>query len=98
MTGGFELRSILFESVNDYLDFLQHSRAVASNAVKWIDHPAIGRISIPNIPGVEPTADGEAWAQATRFGEHTVEIVMAPGLEPDEVDALREADVISGVS
>jgi crotonobetainyl-CoA:carnitine CoA-transferase CaiB-like acyl-CoA transferase len=98
LNGGFELRSILFESVNDYLDFLQHSRAVASNAVQWIDHPAIGRISIPNIPGVAPAGDGEVWAQATRLGEHTVEIVMALGLEPDEVDALREANVISGVS
>jgi crotonobetainyl-CoA:carnitine CoA-transferase CaiB-like acyl-CoA transferase len=98
LIGGFELRRILFESVNDYLDFLQHSRTVASNAVQWVDHPSIGRTPIPNIPGVEPSADGEVWAQAPRLGEHTDEIVMALGLEPDEVDALREANVISGVS
>jgi crotonobetainyl-CoA:carnitine CoA-transferase CaiB-like acyl-CoA transferase len=89
---------ILHERVNDYLEFLQHPHTAASNAVQWTDHPGIGRIPVPNIPGVEPTTDGDARARAPRLGEHTNEILSALGFGPDERDALRDADVIAGTS
>lgn len=88
---------ILHERVNDYLDFLQHPHTAAANAVQWIDHPGIGRVPLPSIPGVEPAMDGDARARAPHLGEQTDEILSALGYEPDEVDALREANVIKGV-
>lgn len=89
---------ILHERVNDYLDFLQHPHTTAANAVQWTDHPDIGRIPTPNIPGVAPAPEGDARAQAPRLGEHTGEILSALGFQPDEVEALREANVVAGKS
>jgi crotonobetainyl-CoA:carnitine CoA-transferase CaiB-like acyl-CoA transferase len=87
---------ILHERVNDYLDFLEHPHTAAANAVQWIDHPGIGRVPIPSIPGVEPAMDGDARAWAPHLGQQTDEILSALGYEPDEVDALRDANVITG--
>lgn len=89
---------ILHERVNDYLDFLQHPHTDAANAVQWTEHPSIGRIPIPNIPGVEPAMEGDARGWAPRLGEHTGEILSELGYQPEEVAALREANVITGKS
>jgi crotonobetainyl-CoA:carnitine CoA-transferase CaiB-like acyl-CoA transferase len=89
---------VLHERVNDYLYFLQHPHTAAANAVQWTEHPDIGRIPIPNIPGVEPAPEGDARAQAPRLGEHTGEILSTLGFQPDEVEALREASVVAGKS
>lgn len=87
---------VLHERVNDYLDFLQHPHTDAAHAVQWTDHPAIGRIPIPNIPGVSPASDGDARSRAPRLGEHTGEILSDLGLSSEEVEALRQAKVIGG--
>lgn len=85
---------ILHERVNDYLDFLQHPHTAAANAVQWTDHRDIGRIPVPNIPGVEPAADGDARAQAPRLGEHSREILSVLGFRSDEINDLCEAGVV----
>jgi len=87
---------ILHERVNDYLDFLRHPHTEAANAVQWNNHRDIGRIPVPNIPGVEPAADGDARAAAPRLGEHTGEILTALGFDPDEIDDLHQSRVVSG--
>ncbi|MFT5391198.1 MAG: crotonobetainyl-CoA:carnitine CoA-transferase CaiB-like acyl-CoA transferase [Gammaproteobacteria bacterium] len=87
---------VLHERVNDYLDFLAHPHTSASNAVQWTDHPDIGRIPIPNIPGVEPAVDGEARSRAPRLGEHTREVLADLGLAAQEIAELLQAGVVGG--
>ncbi|MGZ0187729.1 MAG: CoA transferase, partial [Alphaproteobacteria bacterium] len=87
---------VLHERVNDYLEFLAHPHTVASNAVQWTDHPEIGRIPVPNIPGVEPAPDGDPRAQAPRLGEHTNDILAGLGFEAADIEALRRAGAVTG--
>jgi crotonobetainyl-CoA:carnitine CoA-transferase CaiB-like acyl-CoA transferase len=87
---------VLHERVNDYLDFLAHPHTASSNAVQWTNHPEIGSIPIVNVPGVEPTADGDARSRAPRLGEHTDEILVELGFSPDDIDRLRVAAAVLG--
>lgn len=87
---------VLHERVNDYLDFLAHPHTAASNAVQWTDHPEIGRIPVPNIPGVDPALEGDARTLAPRLGEHTDDILASIGFGAEDIDALRRAGAVSG--
>ncbi len=87
---------ILHERVNDYLDFLQHPHVATGNAIQWNQHPDIGRIPVPNIPGVAPAMDGDVRAHAPKLGEHTGEILSALGYRDDEIKALHDDDVVAG--
>ena len=87
---------VLHERVNDYLEFLAHPHTAASNAVQWTDHPEIGRIPVPNIPGVEPALDGDARALAPRLGEHTDDILGNLGFAAEDITALRRVGAVAG--
>ena len=87
---------ILHERVNDYLDFLQHPHVAGGDAIQWNQHPLIGRIPVPNIPGVAPAADGDARAHAPSLGQHTGDILSGLGYGDDEIAALYDADIVAG--
>ena len=86
----------LHERVNDYLDFLQHPHVAGGDAIQWNQHPLIGRIPVPNIPGVAPAADGDARAHAPSLGQHTGDILSGLGYGDDEIAALYDADIVAG--
>jgi crotonobetainyl-CoA:carnitine CoA-transferase CaiB-like acyl-CoA transferase len=71
---------IMNDRVNTYLDFLRHPHVEATNLVAWLDHPDVGRIPVPNAPGLTPPVSGTRRARAPRLDEHRKEILAELGL------------------
>ena len=66
---------ILHERVNNFVEFLEHPQVKEMGMVSWIDHEGVGRIPIPNIPGLPAFDRVGAKAVAPRIGEHSREIL-----------------------
>ncbi len=85
---------ILHEKVNNHVDFLNHPQAVESQAVSWIDHPQVGRIPIPYVPGTARLASSHANAYAPDIGEHSADILRDLGYRPEQIADLQTRHVI----
>lgn len=66
---------IMHDRVNDYLDFLRHPHVEAAGIVAWLEHPGVGRLPVPNAPGLPPLVDGTRRATAPRLDEQRAEIL-----------------------
>jgi crotonobetainyl-CoA:carnitine CoA-transferase CaiB-like acyl-CoA transferase len=72
---------IMHQRVNDYLDFLRHPQVTATGAITWIEQPGVGRVPIPNVPGLPSLASGSPRAVAPSRDQHRKEILAEIGLE-----------------
>ncbi len=72
---------IMHETVNEYADFLAHPQVAATGLVAWLDHPGVGRVPVPNLPGAKPFATESPLARAPAPGEHTAEILAELGYD-----------------
>jgi crotonobetainyl-CoA:carnitine CoA-transferase CaiB-like acyl-CoA transferase len=70
---------IMHERVNDYLDFLRHPHVEATSAIAWIEQPGVGKVPIPNVPGLPPLVSGSRRARAPSLDEHRAEILAEIG-------------------
>ncbi|MCI0548435.1 MAG: CoA transferase [Candidatus Rokubacteria bacterium] len=71
---------LMHQRVNDYLDFLRHPQVEASGAITWIEQPGVGRVPIPNVPGLPPLEGGSPRAVAPGLDQHRKEILAEIGL------------------
>ncbi len=71
---------IMHAPVNDYLEFLREPQVAATGAVAWLEHPGVGRVPVPNLPGLAALVSGSARATAPGLDQHRAEILAA--LEP----------------
>lgn len=80
---------ILAGRVNDFPDILDDEHVQAREAVRWTDHPGIGRIPMPLIPG---TAIPEGrLAEAPHLGQHTHEILAGLGYDADALQTMTNS-------
>jgi crotonobetainyl-CoA:carnitine CoA-transferase CaiB-like acyl-CoA transferase len=65
----------MHQRVNTYLEFLDHPQVVATGAVAWIEQPGIGRVPVPQVPGLPPFRSGTPRAVAPSLDQHRKEIL-----------------------
>jgi crotonobetainyl-CoA:carnitine CoA-transferase CaiB-like acyl-CoA transferase len=70
---------IMHQRVNTYLEFLEHPQVVATGAVAWIEQPGLGRLPVPNVPGLPPLESGTPRAMAPSLDQHRKEILAELG-------------------
>lgn len=85
---------VLHAPVNDYRRYFDDAHVAASGAIAWVDHPQIGRIPLPRIPGLPQPAPSSAAARSPAIGEHTREVLGELGLAPAEIAALEAAGAV----
>lgn len=84
----FAEADILAGRVNDFPDILEDEHVQAREAVQWLDHPGIGRIPMPLIPGA-PEPKGQT-GEAPHLGQHTHEILTDLGYDAGTIEAMTE--------
>lgn len=85
---------ILANPVNGYGDFLADPHVEATRTVSWIEHPAVGRMPVANLPGARPAGDG-APAVSPAIGEHSRPVLAELGFSPADIDALIASKVVT---
>jgi len=96
LCAGLAEARIMHEKVNEFADFLKHPQVEATGVISWLDHPGMGRIPMPNVPGLQVLADGAPLALAPGIGQHTREILTAHGYGRSEITAFANRGVIAG--
>ncbi len=79
---------ILHERVNNYIEFLDHPQVKETGLVSWLDHEGVGRVPVPNVPGLAPFDTVGAKAHAPAIGEHSREILAEMGYSDTIIDDL----------
>ena len=82
------------ERVNNYDDYLHHEHVVATGAIDWIEHPAVGRIPVTNLAGFTPARDEPRFQRAPDLGEHAERILQELGYDAGQMARLRESGAV----
>ncbi len=96
LCAGLAEARIMHERVNDYFAFLQHPQVEATGLISWLDHPGIGRIPMPNPPGLGQHGADSPHSVAPGIGEHTRDILSAHGYTAGEIDGLIAGKIVHG--
>jgi crotonobetainyl-CoA:carnitine CoA-transferase CaiB-like acyl-CoA transferase len=70
---------LMHQRVNTYLEFLDDPQVAATGAVTWIEQPGIGRLPVPQVPGLPPFRSGTPRAVAPSLDQHRKEILAELG-------------------
>ncbi|HJV56280.1 MAG TPA: CoA transferase, partial [Methylomirabilota bacterium] len=70
---------LMHQRVNTYLEFLDDPHVKAIGAVTWIEQPGIGRVPVPQVPGLPPLRSGTPRAVAPSLDQHRKEILAELG-------------------
>ena len=86
---------ILHERVSNYIEFLDHPQVRDTGLVSWIDHQGIGRIPLPNIPGLKPFNSIGDKAISPGIGEDSHEILSELGYNSRQIKDFVVRKIIS---
>ncbi len=70
---------LMHQRVNTHLEFLDHPHVKATGAVTWIEQPGLGRLPVPNVPGLPSLVSGTPRAVAPSLDQHRKEILAELG-------------------
>ncbi|MFT6580448.1 MAG: crotonobetainyl-CoA:carnitine CoA-transferase CaiB-like acyl-CoA transferase [Alphaproteobacteria bacterium] len=84
----------MHEKVNEYADFLKHPQVEAMGLITWLDQPGIGRVPVPNAPGIMPLEPGTPLAMSPIVGEHSEAILQEHGYSDADIAALISDGVV----
>jgi crotonobetainyl-CoA:carnitine CoA-transferase CaiB-like acyl-CoA transferase len=87
----FEAHDILAGRVNSFPDVLTDPHVEAREAVRWLEHAAMGPVPMPIIPGAPLFDLNDAHAHAPELGAHTREVLTSLGLSPDAIEDMITA-------
>lgn len=79
---------ILNAPVNDYGNLFEEAQVKAVDAVRWVDHDAVGAVPMGNIAGVPAAATDNPRSHSPHIGQHSREILAELGMSDAEVDSL----------
>ena len=86
----------MHEKVNDHLEFLDHPQVKATGLISWLDQPGIGRVPVPNVPGMAPLEPDTVLASSPTVGQHTREILEELDYDDETIAALAERGITGG--
>jgi crotonobetainyl-CoA:carnitine CoA-transferase CaiB-like acyl-CoA transferase len=66
---------LMHERVNSLLDFLAHPQVTETGAVAWLEQPAVGKVPMPQVPGLPRLGPGDARGTAPGLDQHRAEIL-----------------------
>ena len=66
---------LMHQRVNTYLEFLDDPQVAAAGAVAWIEQPGLGRVPVPQVPGLPLIRSGTPLAMAPSLDQHRKEIL-----------------------
>jgi crotonobetainyl-CoA:carnitine CoA-transferase CaiB-like acyl-CoA transferase len=85
---------VLHAPVNDYRRYFDDAHVQATGAIAWVDHPQVGRIPLPRVPGVAQPTAGSAAGRSPLVGEHTREVLAELGLDAAAIAALEASGTV----
>ncbi len=91
----FTAAGTMHEQVNDHLKFLEHPQVAATGLIAWIEQPGIGKVPIPNAPGIQPLIQGSPLAMSPTVGEHSAEILGALGYDAAAITEFAARGIVN---
>ena len=74
---------ILHEQVNNFIEFIDHPQVRETGLISWLDHAGVGRVPVPNIPGLRPF--DAVNAKSPTVGQHRREILTELNYSESEI-------------
>ena len=74
---------ILHEKVNNFIEFIDHPQVRETGLISWLDHAGVGRVPVPNIPGLRPF--DAVNAKSPTVGQHSREILTELNYSESEI-------------
>ena len=74
---------ILHEQVNNFIEFIDHPQVRETGLISWLDHAGVGRVPVPNIPGLRPF--DAVNAKSPTVGQHSREILTELNYSESEI-------------
>ena len=90
----FQKNGLMFTPVQHVGEVLDDPQALANAYVMEFEHPAHGRIKISGYPARFSAAEATTRLAAPGLGEHSSEILRGLGYSEDDLQELRDQDVI----
>src|SRR5262249_44681182 len=70
---------LMHERVNSLLDFLAHPHVAETGAVAWLEQPAVGKVPMPQVPGLPRLQPGDPRGTAPGLDQHRAHILRELG-------------------
>lgn len=77
--------------VNTLEDLLEDPHLVETGFWKTYEHPTEGTIRLPDLPTRFSETPGSVRHLPPRLGEHSVEVLSAAGMSPDQIEAMLDS-------
>ncbi|MGI9409255.1 MAG: CaiB/BaiF CoA transferase family protein [Hyphomicrobiaceae bacterium] len=82
--------------VLSYREFAEHPQPEAVGLLAWLVQPGSDAPwPIPNVPGMPKYVQDDRYAVAPNLGEHTREILVDTGYEPEAIEELLKSGVVT---
>ena len=78
--------------IRNYGDYLANEHVGAVDSYGWIEHDAVGRMPVANIPGLPKIDGADDFTESPHVGEHSTALLREAGLGDGEIKALPRRD------
>ncbi|MDP7545916.1 MAG: CoA transferase, partial [Alphaproteobacteria bacterium] len=85
---------VMNSAISTYDDYLNDEHVKAFGGVAWVDHQAVGRVPMVNIPGLPDIDGANEMTECAHIGQHTRAILAEAGYGADEISALLASNAI----
>jgi crotonobetainyl-CoA:carnitine CoA-transferase CaiB-like acyl-CoA transferase len=90
-----EAADILHAPINDYADYFAEPHIQSTEAVRWLEHPGVGKIPFHAIPGYALPQAGDALSRSPALGEHTRDILAELGYGEPHIQSMIESRAVA---
>jgi crotonobetainyl-CoA:carnitine CoA-transferase CaiB-like acyl-CoA transferase len=89
-----EKHDILAAKVNSFGDLFEDQQVKAVRQIEWVEQATVGRVPVPQIPGLPKVDPASPLAQVPQLGQHADEILADIGFDDAAIAALRSSGAI----